>query len=264
MELPNLVAAGIYDSRIAAKNIAISKNRKTTMFELELPMENGGISYIDATATPIHPNMVISAKPGQLRHTKFPFKCYYVHIMLPEGSMRNALLQTEDFFPITRRETYERIFTRLIKHYNFLSPTEEILVQSLLLELIYCVIQDSAAKPAGKPVGQDSIAEKAIGYIVEHLTDNLSLQTVARAMSLSPVYFHNTFKAATGKTLHSYIEEQRIKKAIHLLQTTDHSLAKIAYECGFSSQSYFSFVFKRRMGQTPRNYVRDSYGKYEL
>lgn len=264
MELPNLVAAGIYDSRIAAKNIAISKNRKTTMFELELPIGSGGTSYIDADATPIHPNMIISAKPGQLRHTKFPFKCYYVHIMLPEGLLRNALLQTEDFFPITRRETYESIFTRLIKHYNFLSPTEEILVQSLLLELIYCVIQDSSANPAGKSVGQDSIAEKAIGYIGEHLTDNLSLQTVAKAMSLSPVYFHNTFKAATGKTLHSYIEEQRIKKAIHLLQTTDHSLAKIAYECGFSSQSYFSFVFMRRMGQTPRNYVRDSYGKYEL
>ena len=264
MELPNLVAAGIYDSRIAAKNIIISKNRKTTMFELELPMESGGTSYIDANTTSIHPNMIISAKPGQLRHTKFPFKCYYVHMILSEGPLRDALMQTADFFPITQYETYEKIFTRLIKHYNFLSPTEEILVQSLLLELIYLVIKDSAAKPTGKFVGQDSLAEKAIRYIGTHLTENLSLEIVANAMSLSPVYFHNAFKSATGMTLHCYIEEQRIKKAIHLLQTTDHSLAKIAYECGFSSQSYFSFVFKRRMGQTPRNYIRDSYGKYEL
>jgi len=264
MELPTLVAAGIYDSRIASKNIAISKNRKTTMFEIELPIESGGTSYIDANTTSIHPNMIISAKPGQIRHTKFPFRCYYVHIMLPEGTLRNALLQTEDFFPITRYETYEKIFTRLIKHYNFLSPTEEILVQSLLLELIYWVIQDSAAKPTGKSVGQDSVAEKAIRYIGEHLTENLSLDAVAKAMSLSSVYFHNAFKSATGMTLHSYIEQQRIKKAIHLLQTTDFTLAKIAYECGFSSQSYFSFAFKRRMGQTPRQYIRESYGKYEL
>ena len=264
MELPNLVAAGIYDSRIAAKNLSVSKNRKTTMFEIELPIEHGGISYIDANMMPIRPNMVISAKPGQIRHTKFPFKCYYVHMILPEGVLRDNLLQTEDFFPITRYETYERIFTRLIKHYNFLAPTEEILVQSLLLELIYTVIKDSAAKPTGKSIGQNSTAEKAIQYIREHLTEDLSLDTVANAMSLSPVYFHNAFKSATGKTLHSYIEEQRIKKAIHLLQTTDASLTKIAYECGFSSQSYFSFVFKRRMGQTPRNYLREAYGKYEL
>lgn len=264
MDLPNLVAAGIYDSRIATKNIAISKNRKTTMFEIELPMESGGISYIDANATSIHPDMVISAKPGQIRHTQFPFKCYYVHMTLPDGPLQDALMQTEDFIPTNRQETYERIFTRLIKHYNFLSPMEEILVQSLLLELIYTVIKDSAVTPAGKAVGQDSAADKAIRYIGEHLTEDLSLETVARAISLSPVYFHNAFKAATGKTLHNYIEEQRIKKAIHLLQTTDASLTKIAYACGFSSQSYFSFVFKRRMGQTPRSYIRESYGRYEL
>ena len=83
-------------------------------------------------------------------------------------------------------------------------------------------------------------------------------------MSLSPVYFHNVFKSATGKTLHDYIEEQRIKKAIYLLQTTNYSLTKVAYECVFSSQSYFSFVFKRRMKNTPRKYMKDIYCKYEL
>ena len=264
MDLPVLVAAGIYDSRIAAKNIAISKNRKTTMFEIELPIEQGGTSYIDANASPVHPDMIISVKPGQVRHTKFPFKCYYVHMMIPDEALRNALMQTEDFIFTTRHESYERIFTRLIKHYNFLSFTEEILVQSLLLELIYTVIQDSSVRIADKSVRRETTAENAMHYIQKHLTEDLCLETVANAMSLSPIYFHNIFKTATGKTLHSYIEEQRIKKAIHLLQTTDHSLTKIAYECGFSSQSYFSFVFKRRMGQTPRSYIRQSYGKYEI
>ncbi|MBR3836725.1 MAG: helix-turn-helix transcriptional regulator [Clostridia bacterium] len=263
MKLPTLVTAGIYDSRIAAKSLAISQNRRTTKFELELPIEGGGTSYIDSNTTPIHPNMIISVKPGQLRHTKFPFKCYYVHMTLPEGPLRDTLLQTENYIPTERRETYERLFARLIKHVSFPSPTEEILVQSLLLELIYTVIKDSSAGSLGRTARRDSAAEEGIRYIREHLTEDLSLETVARAVSLSPVYFHNVFKAATGKTLHSYIEEQRIKKAIHLLQTTDASLTGIAYECGFSSQSYFSFVFKRRMGQTPRSYLRESYGKYE-
>ena len=264
MELPVLVAAGIYDSRIAAKNIAVSKNRKTTMFEIELPIEQGGTSYIDANVKPIVPDMIISVKPGQLRHTKFPFKCYYVHMMVPDEALRNALLQTEDFIVTTRHERYKGIFTRLIKHYNFLSFTEEILVQGLLLELIYMVIRDSAVRLADQSVRRETTAENAMRYVQDHLTEELCLETVANAVSLSPVYFHNLFKTATGKTLHSYIEEQRIKKAIHLLQTTDYSLTKIAYECGFSSQSYFSFVFKRRMGQTPRSYARQSYGKYEL
>ena len=65
-------------------------------------------------------------------------------------------------------------------------------------------------------------------------------------------------------TLRSYIEQQRIKKAIDLLLTTDYALTRIAYECGFSSQSYFSYAFKRKMGKTPRQYVQDIYSKYEI
>lgn len=265
MLLPNVVAAGIYDSNIVAKNVSISKNRKTTMFEIELPIEEGGISYIGNDSSPIAKNMIISAKPDQIRHSKFPFKCYFIHMTIPDEHLKNTLLQTENFITITHRETYEEIFTTLIRHYEFLSPTEEIFVQSLLLKLIYCVINDSSTTSCNNNIkDQNSIIKKTITYIHEHLTEDLSLKTVAEAMSLSPVYFHNVFKSATGKTLHDYIEEQRIKKAIYLLQTTNYSLTKVAYECGFSSQSYFSFVFKRRMKNTPRKYLKDIYCKYEL
>ena len=101
-------------------------------------------------------------------------------------------------------------------------------------------------------------------YIKENLTENLTLENVAKAMSISPIHFHNTFKTAVGKTLRVYIEEQRIKRATNLLLTTNFSLTQIAYDCGFSSQSYFSYVFKRKMKVTPREYVREIYNKYEI
>ena len=49
-------------------------------------------------------------------------------------------------------------------------------------------------------------------------------------------------------------EEQRIKKSTNLLLTTNYSLTQIAFECGFSSQSYFSYVFKRHYGVSPSKY----------
>jgi hypothetical protein len=48
MVLPKIVAIGIYNSDLAVKNIKVTKNRKTTMFEIELPIENGGVSYVEA------------------------------------------------------------------------------------------------------------------------------------------------------------------------------------------------------------------------
>ncbi len=64
-------------------------------------------------------------------------------------------------------------------------------------------------------------------------------------------------------TLRDYVEEQRIKKAIDLMLTTDYPLTKIALESGFSSQSYFGYVFKRRMQMTPGNYLKKYFEKYE-
>ena len=73
----------------------------------------------------------------------------------------------------------------------------------------------------------------------------------------------NCFRSATGRTLRDYVEEVRIKRAVALLVSTDYTLTKIAFECGFSSQSYFSYAFRRRMGRTPREYARELQSRYE-
>jgi len=266
MTLPEIVAVGIYNSQIAAKNVKISKNRKTSMFEIELPIESGGISYIDANSTQINPNTVICAKPGQTRHTKFPFKCYYIHMILKEGILYNKLLNTPDFFQIHKRDTYKKIFTKLVKYYNNFSQDDEIILQSLVLSLIHAIIQDTnqSVKSRNLKNNNHALIENISKYIKDNLTEDLSLEKIAEVSHLSPIHFHNCFKAAVGKTLRDYVEEQRLKKAINLLITTDYSLTKIAYECGFSSQSYFSYVFKRKMNKTPREYVQGYYNRYEI
>lgn len=264
MLLPEIVAIGIYDSHIAAKNIAISKKRKTTMFEIELPIQNGGVSYIDSSSKRITTNTLICAKPGQIRNTKFPFKCYYVHAIIHDDVLYNKLMNTSDFLE-TESEVYKDIFAEMIKHYNTLAESEEIILQSLLLKLIYLISKESSFMGDNqRRAFYPSMVEKSLIYIKEHLTDDLSLENVAKSMSLSPTYFHNIFKSAVGKTLRDYVEEQRIKSAINLLLTTNYSLTQIAYECGFSSQSYFSYVFKRKMKQTTQEYVQEIFNKYEI
>lgn len=264
MVLPEIVAIGIYNSDIVAKNKVFSKKRKTSMFEIELPIENGGISYIESDLMNIEKDMIICAKPDQIRHTKFPFKCYFVHMIVHDDALYNILQETPDFFKIKNAEEYRKIFLKLIKHYNNPSKNDEIITQSLILQLIYMISKDNKGQINRKnTAGNYSVIEKALKYIKENLTEDLNLESVAKSASISPIYFHNTFKTAVGKTLREYVEEQRIKKSIKLLQTTNKTLTEIAYECGFSSQSYFSYVFKRRMKTTPREYIKNIYNAYE-
>jgi len=266
MILPEVAAAGIYNSQIAMKNTIVSKNRKTSMFEIELPMDYGGISYINDLSMQIIPNMLICAKPGQIRHTKFPFRCYYIHMILNAGKLYDNLLNTPDFLLTEKTEIYKTLFEKIIKHYNTFRNEDEIMMQSLILELIYTLRQDAVnyTKYGNERKNNSFQIEKILTYIKQNLTEDLSLETVAKKVSMSPIHFHNCFKSAVGKTLRDYVEEQRIKKAINLLFSTDLSLTEIAFECGFSSQSYFSFVFHRRMQKSPRAYVQDIYKKYEL
>ena len=266
MNMPQIASIGIYNSQKASTNTKASKNRKTTMFELEFPMEKGGVSYINGQSMPIDTNVLICAKPGQTRHTRFPFKCYYVHMIIEDGILYDTLINTPDFFETKKSDVYKSIFMELCKYYDTGVDDNEIIIQSLILKLIHVINNDSkriantfSVRHAGYAVIEDTLK-----YIKEHPTDCLSLEALASRVHLSPIHFHNLFKTSVGKTLHDYVEEQRIKKAVNLLITTDYSLTKIAYECGFSSQSYFSYVFKRRMNKTPREYVQEVYSKYEI
>lgn len=264
MDLPEIITAGIYDSKIVMKNTLISKQRKASMFEIELPIEEGGIAYLENSSSQIMPGMVICAKPNQTRHTRFPFKCYYIHLIIHNGPLYDILIKTPEIFRTNQFDCYQKIFAKLINHFNLLSDTEEIIIQSLLLELIYRIGKDALQQNnTFRNSNTHLVIENSIKFIKSHLTEKITLNRIANEMAISPTYFHNIFKTSVGKTLHDYVEDQRIKKAIGLIQTTDYSLTRIAYECGFSSQSYFSFAFKRRMKKSVRAYKQELYMKYE-
>ena len=265
INLPNLVATGIFNTDVAMKkNITVSKNRKTTMFEIELPIEKGGVSYIEDEHADIIPDMLICVKPGQTRHTRLPFKCYYVHIVVSDEYLKNLLFNIPNFVFIKNREYYLALFKDISYYHDTGYEADNLKVQSLILNLIHSLVEESKIKQYnGKQNNSGEAVSKTLQYIDENLTSDLSLETISSYVGFSPIHFHNLFKSATGKTLHDYVEERRIKKSTNMLISTDKTLTEIAYDCGFSSQSYFSYAFKRRMKCTPREYVKNFYKRYE-
>ncbi|MBR5280602.1 MAG: helix-turn-helix transcriptional regulator [Clostridia bacterium] len=262
--LPQIVSIGIFNSDIAIKNKTTTSVRKTTMFEIDLPIENGGIVYVDSEQSPIIPNTVICVKPGHQRHTRLPYKCYYIHMILEEGALYDMLMKTPSFIPITNFPEYLYLFKSLCNHRDSETESNAVILQSLILQLVYMLNKDSQKLEYTMKLKnlEHDIVEEAIKYIKEHLSGDLSLDAVSKFASYSPIHFHNCFKAATGTTLHEYVENLRIKKSMVLLSTTSQTLAEIALQCGFSSQSYFNYVFKRRTNMTPREYAKKECTRY--
>ena len=111
--LPEIVAAGVYNTGIAARGKTVTKKRKTTMFEIEIPVDFGGVSSIDNEKRPIIKDMVICAKPGQLRFTRVPYECYYIHMIVNEGALYRMLMDIPDFVTEIKNEKYINIFKRI-------------------------------------------------------------------------------------------------------------------------------------------------------
>ena len=185
-------------------------------------------------------------------------------MIVNDGYLGDILTTLPNYIDFSDTDQIKEIFISLCEHYNTGITNDDILLQSLILKLIYILSKnsDSVIRSIPKSNNHKTI-ESALEYINNNLSAELTLERLASAANFNAIYFHKLFKASTGKTLHEYVEDQRIKKAINLLISTNLTLTQIAYECGFSSQSYFSYAFKRRMKLTPRAYAKSIALKYE-
>ena len=97
--------------------------------------------------------------------------------------------------------------------------------------------------------------KKALEYIDENYTqETLSLNTVAGEVGVSANYFSAIFSQAMDVTFVEYVTQKRMEKAKKLLRQTEKHSGDIALEVGYKDPHYFSFVFKKTQGCTPREY----------
>ena len=96
---------------------------------------------------------------------------------------------------------------------------------------------------------------KAKHFIEENYADqNTTLTTVAEVVALSPNHFSTIFSQECKTTFIEYLTNVRLENAKRLMRETDMKGYDIAYECGFSDPHYFSYIFKKNTGLSPREY----------
>lgn len=101
----------------------------------------------------------------------------------------------------------------------------------------------------------NGIVRKAKDYISKnYMCDEISLRSVANAVGLSPNYFSALFKKEVGENFSDYLTNIRILKSKDLLSCTSKLIYEVAYEVGFRDYRYFSQIFKKHTGQTPREF----------
>ena len=100
-----------------------------------------------------------------------------------------------------------------------------------------------------------SLLKQAVAYIDSHYTEeSLSLNQVAREVNISANYLSAVFSQEIGATFTEYVTGKRMDRAKELLRTTDKRSGEVAAAVGYKDPHYFSFLFKKTQGCTPRDY----------
>lgn len=100
-----------------------------------------------------------------------------------------------------------------------------------------------------------SVIEEAQTFLLENYqNENLSLNVVASEVGLSSSHFSTIFKQETGSSFVEFLAQIRMEKAKELLRFTDKKVAEISYAIGYKDPHYFSYLFKKNQGCTPKEY----------
>ena len=98
------------------------------------------------------------------------------------------------------------------------------------------------------------LIQKVVTRIDADITADLTLKSIAQNQQVNPSYLSALFKKETGVTLTDYVNRKRIDRAKHLLQSTNLQIQTIAQSCGMLDVNYFTKVFKKHTGETPKEY----------
>ena len=123
--------------------------------------------------------------------------------------------------------------------------------QALTVHLLHA--NQSTRVCADLALGRSTL-DTVVGYLREHLADDVSLDDLAAQVDLSKFHLLRMFKKSTGSTPHQYLIGLRLGRAANLLRHSRLSVAQIAVACGYQSTGQFAAMFRRAYGVPPKDY----------
>ncbi len=123
-------------------------------------------------------------------------------------------------------------------------------------EILSCAI---AYRDRQSATRYSMVIRKAQAYLCEQYQNpNINLKDVASYVALSNNHFCTVFSQEMGVTFTEYLTGLRLNRAKELLRTTSLRSSDITYQVGYNDPHYFSYLFKKNTGMTPRDYRREN------
>jgi AraC-like DNA-binding protein len=215
---------------------------------------------------------------SNLPHGWFTHKCkskkitevtiqFHKDLMDDRFLKRNQLIKIRKLFEESQRgvlfspETIKKIAPRIIglsKKVGFESILELFNIFHILSISKNIEILSDASFMKEDFITNSRRIEKVFEYLNANFSKEISLSEVARIAHMPNTSFSRFIKQRTGYTFIDCLTAIRLGHVTRMLIDTTHSIAEIAYQCGFNNMANFNKTFKNKKGCTPKEF-RDNY-----
>lgn len=180
----------------------------------------------------------------------------FIDAVIPRAS---KMLRCFDHRLITLSSEDQALLSRLLSEMEAEQAGGDILSRDLIcahlwqLLVLFC---RSAYTDRPRLSSEDAAIAPIKQYIDEHWQEPIALTELGERFAISPCHLSRKFRRHMGFGLHEYIELVRMMHAERMLLKSKCTIAQIAEFCGFSNPNYFSSVFKRIHGCSPKTYQK--------
>ncbi len=218
---------------------------------------------LNKTLTHVTPNHYFiipkNTKHKYMADDENPWSIYWMHMdgFIAETLFKRYSLNSEKLVPIPFSEKRINQFNQIMSifdNYNYDMELEyaSILSKSFISSFIYNDI--------GKAINKENfenLVNSIKKYLNNHIEASVKIDEIAQTFNYSPSYICSIFKKSTGYSINHFFNLKKMQKACEYLNYTNLNVKEISYKMGYRDPFYFSRVFKKYIGVSPKTYRKN-------
>ena len=256
----------VHSINITPRNdVEFKLHNHDSFYEIYLFLSGNAQFHIEGNVYQAHPHDIFIARPYEMHHNIFLSPEKYERIVLfinLDFFQDNCCPELEYFF--TQRKLGKdcqipasiadrELFSLLMRMNRYINEGAPQIARCALLEFLYGL--NRIQEPLTVPATRDRQISEVLLYINNHLTQDLSLDHLARNFFINKYHLCRMFKSITGYTINKYINHKRLLLALEL-HKKGQSLLEASANAGYNSYAHFYRMYKNEFGSAPRSHMK--------
>lgn len=265
-DLPDVVHCETIETRSRLHDWEFAAHRHPRLHQVFFVASGGGQASLDGVTFALGPETLLNVPAGTVHGFTFERSTAGLVVTLAAEILDEILQPTEGLRPVLSRTAVwpaEQKLTRTMRQiatgFTRRDYARAQILRSLAGLLLGQIAQALASNDAAEAASPELLRRFEL-LLDTHFSEHWRVAEYAHALAVSPTHLSRVAKAATGHPATRLIEERLVREARRNLVYTNMSISKIAYALGFSDPAYFSRVFTRATGLSPRDFRTQAAG----